>query len=124
MRSRLLSGLLAVGLLAPAAEARGHHFHFGHDGQSRPGPTASELLQLFEAFGRADPLVCGLAVDALLSGAFFNHTPTEDVATLKWKETLSGDVTAPDALALLASRLKDAVPCVRRLSAEVLGTPE
>jgi HEAT repeat protein len=116
-----LPAVLALGLLGQEAQANGRHFRIGTDGRERPGPTASQLAPLLEAFARADPLLCELAANAVLSGVFRNQPMGEESASRGWMEALSSPVTASDAVALLAGRLSDAHGCVRRLAAELLG---
>jgi len=121
MRPGAFEAVLALGLLGTQAQAHGRHIHIGNDGRERPGPTAAQLVPLLDTFAHADPLVCELAVNAVLSGVYLNLAPGEEPSARAWTDALSGSVTAADAVALLVGHLADANGCIRRLSAEMLG---
>jgi HEAT repeat protein len=122
MRRALLWGVLALALLSSEADAHGRmHVHFGPDTPDGQGPSASELSSLLEALGRSDPLVCSLAVDAVASGLSVGDASSEAAKEQQWTQARGETVTAPDAVALLASRLGDTRRCVRRFAAEMLG---
>jgi HEAT repeat protein len=122
MRRALVSGVLGLALLSSEAGAHGRmHVHFGPDTPDGQGPSASELSSLLAALGRSDPLVCNLAVDAVASGLSLGDATGEASPERQWTQARGTNVTAPDAVALLGSRLGDTQRCVRRFAAELLG---
>lgn len=116
----------AVVTLAPVPQMAIHIDGFGGR-DNRPGADSARIAMMLDALGKTDPLVCDLIGDQL--GNFWTSGRTAGLgrladapATLQpAKDSLSGTITDPRAVKLLIANLAGDDPCVRRVSAKLLG---
>jgi len=93
---------------------------------NRPGPDSAQVEALLAGLGRADPVVCEMAVDNL--GNFWGGWARREVGALHdrapaaaAREAFDGRVKNAGAVGVLARELGHANPCVRRAAARMLG---
>ncbi|MCB9505573.1 MAG: HEAT repeat domain-containing protein, partial [Gemmatimonadales bacterium] len=93
----------------------------------RPGPDSARVAILLGAMGSTDAAVCEMLSDQLgnfwFSGGEFGIGRLADarVAARAARDSLSGRLRDPAAIALVTARLASDDPCVRRTAARLLG---
>src|SRR5882672_9546617 len=123
MRALILTA--AAFTIAGAGYAGGAYVH-PHSSRSA-GPDSAHVAQLLTGLGSSDAMVCEMAVDMLgnhwsWGGRRWSVGVLHDrVASEAAKDTLSNAVTDARALPILAARLSETNPCVRRAAAEMLA---
>ena len=115
---RVLLTALSATAIAGAGYAGGS---MSHPHRSRDaGPDSAHVAQFLTALGASDPMVCEMTVDMLgnhwgWGGRRWSVGVLHDrVITEGAKDTLSNPVQDAKAVPLLAARLGETNPCVRR----------
>jgi HEAT repeat protein len=129
----LLIGALGVGSAAAAttvislAPPVSQSISIGDWTDERPGPDSARVAMMLDAMVRTDPVACEMLSDQLgnywFTGGEFGVGQLADTRTAARaaKDSVSGRVRSPGAIALLTARLASDDPCVRRTAARMLG---